>query len=329
MPGLRSIITVLCIWLTFPALAESYRAPSAVERLATADLRVALIGYRLQTNNIPRCKAQMPATGLLLHSLAQYPQSFRGQAMARWPFPAAVSIESVIPDSPAAHAGLRSGDGLLAIGDQTLPLGLAPGEPTTGLRDRAEDLLNTLPPSAPISITIRREDRTLALAMLPVPACRSKIEVAPGLKIAARSDGRTIQLGLAFVERIDDDGLAVSIAHELAHTILEHRKQLERLEGAGRRSKDLARQFEDEADLLSLDLLRSAGWDPAIAPRFMRSQGKHYDPAMAGSGKHRSAEDRAKRMEHKIRSGGSALCRAEPHHAANRSKLCIVPRDAA
>jgi PDZ domain len=300
-----------------------------MERLATADLRVATIGHRLLTASVARCSLRMPATGLLLHSLAQYRGEYRKQALASWSFPAPVSIESIVPDSPAARAGIRSGDGLLAIGDRPLPMDLPPGAPTTELRDRAEEELQAASPTAPISLTIRREDRDLVIILTPVAACRSRIEVAPGMKGAARSDGRTIQLGQAFVERVDDDGLAVAIAHELAHTILEHRNQLASLEAAGRSTRPLARQFEDEADLLSLDLLSGAGWDPAIAPRFMRQQGKRYDPALPGLGKHRSAEDRARRMEQHILARQSADCSLNFGLAARRSNRCTVPRFAA
>jgi hypothetical protein len=300
-----------------------------MERLAAADLRVATIGHRLLTASASRCGLRKPATGLLLHSLAQYRGVYREQAMASWSFPAPVSVESVVPDSPAARAGIRSGDGLMAIGDRTLPLDLPPNAPTTELRDSAEEQLNIASPSAPVILAIRRGDQNLAIVLIPVPACRSKIEVAPGLKGAARADGRTIQLGQAFVERVDDDGLAVAIAHELAHIILEHRKQLASLEETGRSTRPLARRYEDEADLLSLDLLSGAGWDPAIAPRFMRQQGKRYDPALPGSGKHRSAEDRARRMEQHILARQSADCSLNFGLSASRSKWCTVPRFAA
>jgi hypothetical protein len=300
-----------------------------MERLAAADLRVATIGHRLLTASVARCSLRMPSTGLLLHSLAQYRGEYRKQALASWSFPTPVSIESIVPDSPAARAGIRSGDGLLAIGDRQLPMDLPQGAPTTELRDRAEEELQAASPTAPISLTIRRGDRDLVIVLTPVAACRSRIEVAPLMKSAARSDGRTIQLSQAFVERVDDDGLAVAIAHELAHSILDHRKQLAIQEATGRSTKPLARQFEDEADLLSLDLLSGAGWDPAIAPRFMRQQGRRYDPTLPGSGKHRGAEDRARRMEQHIFGRQSAYSSSNFCLASNRSNRCTVTRLAA
>lgn len=325
MRRLTAILITACIWTAFPAHAESGAASSAMQRLAIADLRVATTGFRLLTTNATRCSSSMPATGLLLHSLAQYRGASRVRAEAYWLFSAAVSIEAVVPDSPAARAGLRSGDGLLAIGEQRLPENLPPGTPTTGLRDHAETLLAALPPAAPITLTVRRGDQIQAIVLLPVPACRSRIEVAPGLKGAAQSDGQTIQLGLAFVERVDDQGLAVAIAHEFAHTILEHRKQLASREAAKRPSRAMARLFEDEADLLGLDLLSAAGWDPAIAPRFMRQQGKRYDPSLPGSGKHRSAEDRARRMEQHIRARLPAFCDLEGGQPLYRNEFCRRP----
>ncbi|HQV02563.1 MULTISPECIES: PDZ domain-containing protein [unclassified Novosphingobium] len=307
MGRIAAFLITVCFLKAFPAMADSVPSHSQLQRLAVVDLRVASIGYRLLTANSARCTMLMPANGLLLHSLPQYRAELRDEAVSIWTFPAAVSIEAVVPQGPAARAGIRSGDGLLEIEGQALPQSLLPGQPTTGLRDHAEELLQARPPAGPIALTIRRGDHNLTVMLASVPACRSKIEVAPGLKGAARSDGRTIQLGQAFAESIDDDGLAVAIAHELAHTILSHRKQLASLGAQGRSTRALARRFEDEADLLSLALLSDAGWDPAIAPRFMRAQGKRYDPVLPGSGKHRSAEDRARRMELYIRSGRTAF----------------------
>ena len=320
MHRLRALTLTACVLIAVPASARTMPPAALIENLAKVDARVAQVGFRLLTANVARCPSRMPATGLVLHSLFQYRGPYRAAALDTWTFPAAVSVAVVIPQSPAARAGLHSGDGLIRIAGMELPQSLPGQAPTTWLRDDAESRLAALPPAAPIALTIRRGEQNLPITVEPIPACRSRIEVAPGLKSAAQSDGATIQLGQAFAERSDDDGLAVAIAHELAHTILEHRQTLRKLESDGLPTKGLARAFEDDADMLSLELLAAAGWNPMIAPRFMRREGRRYDPVIPGSGKHRSAEDRARRMEQRLQAPPFSQCRVP----GNRSEPCIA-----
>lgn len=289
---------VLFALLAAPASAEANR--SAMAELERTDLRVATIGQRLLIASSTRCSNRMPATGMVLHSLPQYGPAGRSEALAQWNFPSVVSIEAVVPNSAAASADIRPGDGLVAIAGQRLPLAAARDAPVSILRDQAEDRLATLSPGLPIRLTINRDGQEISVELLAPVACRSRVELVAGNSVYARSDGKVIQLGQQFASQLDDEGLAVAFAHELAHTILEHRAQLDRLERAVARRKATARRFEDEADLFSLHLLAGAGWDPAIAPRFMRQQGRHFDPLFPGFGKHRSAEDRARRMEQEI-----------------------------
>lgn len=269
-----------------------------VATLQAADQRVAAIGWRLLTGNAAQCPRLMPGTGLLLHALAQYSGPAREEVLALAPFPSPIAILAVIPDSPAARAGLRAGDGIEAING--VPVAALPvsGSHASARRDAAEQALADFPPEAPVNLTVRRASGTEDIALAPVPACRTRLEVVAGNAVRAQSDGRIIQIGEQFAASLDDEGLATVLAHELAHTVLNHRSRLAAIEASGNagQRKAMARQFEDEADLLGLDLLAGGGWDPAIAPRFMRREAKRLD-RFSGGGVHRKALDRAERME--------------------------------
>ncbi len=290
--------------------AQAVGSIKELSRLHDSDVRIATIAFRLSTRNQGNCPALGPASGLVLHSLGQYGQAFRAGAQTIWKFPSPVSIEAVVTDSPAAQAGLQAGDGLEAIQGRTFNSSAPPGVPATYLRDAAENHLQNLPVGAPIDLTVRRGDQLISVVLHPIPACRTRLEVVPGNSIKARSDGAIIQIGQEFAEQLSDDELAFALAHELAHTIRQHRWWLTQLEmdkskAAQRRHSILARQFEDEADLLALQLLATAGWDPNIAPRFMRSKGRKFEPLMRGSKAHRSADDRARLMERAIENMGA------------------------
>lgn len=270
-------------------------------KLAQSDSRLASIGYRLATRNAARCDRLMPATGLVLHSLDQYGPGAREAANSVWRFPTSVSIASVVPNTPSAKAGLQGGDGILAV-NLVAVSPVLDSRWATAARDSLERKIQALPIGEPIRFDVLRGREQLTVTFMTEPACRTSFEVNPDEKVIARSDGSTIQVGANLLAKIDDEQLAVVVAHELSHTILGHRQKLAKLENsperqASRQHRRLSRQFEDEADLLSLDLLQSAGFDPWSAPRFMRTFGGSFDPIVPGGRTHRTASARAERME--------------------------------
>lgn len=299
--GKLSILGALLINLTavsHPATANE----NPLIALRESDQRVAAVGLRLFSGNAALCPALFPATGMVLHSLTQYRGTARDAAMSLWAFPAPVSVEAVVPGSPADQAGLRSGDGIVSLAGFVLPSVVPLGSRPTALRDSAEIYLQSLAPAGKIPMSIQRGDKTLSLVVTPQPACLTRLEVVAGMPLKARSDGSIIQLGQDFAAQLSDGELAFVIAHELAHTIGRHRAQLSALEAskspvARHQRAALARQFEDEADLVALDLMANAGWNPALAPTFMRTKGTKFEPLIRIGGSHRSANERAARLE--------------------------------
>ncbi len=305
--GQRTHFAVRVVALVLALVSHAAIATeSGLISLRDSDQRVAAVGLRLFTGNAGLCPSLNPGTGLILHSLDQYLGASKDEAISLWAFPTAVSVEAVVPGSPADMAGLRAGDGLVSVAGLTIPAIAARGSHSTALRDSSEIYLQALPPSAAIPVTIKRNDRTLSLVLTPQPACRTRLEVVAGPALKARSDGSIIQLGQNFVAQLSDGELAFVIAHELAHTIRQHRLRLSALERqtsstVGTQRRKLAAQFEDEADVLALDLMNNAGWNPQIAPDFMRAKGRSFDPIFRMGGAHRGALDRAKLMERVLR----------------------------
>ncbi|MDD3797797.1 MAG: M48 family metallopeptidase, partial [Novosphingobium sp.] len=174
------------------------------------------------------------------------------------------------------------------------------------LRDRAERLLASLPSGRPVDLVVLRDGEPVAITVQPIPACRTRFEVLWDAPVQAQSDGEIIQISSRLLGKLTDEQLSVLLAHELAHTILHHR---ERLEEAGvakgvfaefGRNLRLNRKAEEEADLLSVRLLRTAGYDPRIAPRFWRGIGRKLDSGLFRSRIYHSPERRAQAMEKEI-----------------------------
>lgn len=286
--------------LLLPLLAAAAAVidPTYWTRLRQVDARMATIGWRLVTANAALCRELQPTPGLQLHALDQYSAALQPEARATFGFATPVQVEAVVPDSPAARAGVLPDDGLLAVADTPVPASPHPGD-TSATRDAAQALIAAQPSTTPLRLTLQRAGRHIDLTLPPSPGCRSAFEVllAPGNK--ASSDGRVVQVAVGFLERLDDQAIAAIVAHELSHTILRHRA---RLEAAGvkwglaaqfGRNARLFRRTEEDADRLSVHLLRNAGYDPAAAIAFWRGEGSQLDGGLFRSPTHPSAKARA------------------------------------
>jgi hypothetical protein len=277
--------TLLLALAAVPAQA----APSLLE----VDQRLAAIAWRLTTANAALCRDRQPVIGATLHAADQYPPALRDG------FAAPVAVELVVPDAPAARAGVAADDGVVAVDGRPLPAPAAGDTPTSATRDAAQARIAALPVAAPIALTLRRDGGERQVSVQPRAGCRVEFEVLTGSKLGASSDGKVVQVGGALFAKFGDDQIAVVVAHELAHAILRHRIRLEAagvkwglLSEFGRNAR-LFRHTETEADLLGAYLLRNAGWDPQLAVRFWRDYGSGIDGGMFHSRTHPSAKDRA------------------------------------
>ena len=297
-------ILALCAALVSPI--ETHAASDAaagMEALRATDLRLAVIADRLVTANAALCRDLQPALGFAFQAIDQYAPGERPAARAVFGFETGVSVEAVVPGTPAA-ATLQANDSLVAVGDTPIPpAGM--GGATAATRDSAWAILAGQSPSAPLRLTVKRGGATLALSFVPRPACRAAFEVLPGRKTTAQSDGRIIQIGDGVMAQYTDEQLAVVVAHELAHIVLRHRARLEAagvkwglLSDFGKNAR-LFRQTEEEADLLSVALLRNAGYDPRIASDFWRTVGAGFGDGLA-SPTHQSAKARATAIDAEI-----------------------------
>lgn len=299
-------LAAVCV-LLLPAAAPPARtdATAQFDALRSVDARLAAIGWRLATANAALCRESQPGTGAVLHALDQYDPALRPAARQVFGFPAAIAVELVVPGSPADRAGVRAGDGVTAVDGRAMPAGTT-GAATADSRDAAVALVDARPPDAPMSYVLVRDGAVRTVTMAPVPECRVGFEVLLGSKLVAQSDGRLVQVGVRYLARFGDDRLAVIVAHELAHVVLRHRARLEAagvrwgLLGQVGRNARLFRETEDQADQLSVALLRNAGYDPALAVAFWRHDVGDLDGGILHGATHASSGARAKAIAAEI-----------------------------
>lgn len=296
---MRRLLTT-CLALACIASASAAQAQAAQD-IAAQDMRLARTAEAMQQANVRLCRQTMPVTGMILHSADQY-----GEGAETLFANGDLAIAAVVPGSPAERAGLRANDGIVGIAGREVAVMRASGE--DHLREVAFFDLASLPEGSAVNIVVSREGEQSAISFAAPRGCLSLVEILLADGPDARSDGQIIQLQYAFAERLDDDQLAVVLAHELAHAILEHRL---RKEAAGidnesimrhlGRNRQANRQAEVEADRLSVHLLANAGYDPMISAQFWRSDmGREAGGSAFPSPIYPTQESRAAMLEREI-----------------------------
>ncbi|WJY18975.1 hypothetical protein QQS45_01625 [Alteriqipengyuania flavescens] len=285
-------------------LLFSAKAQATDANMTQLDARLSGVAHRITAANAPLCRYSMPGLGLSLISRDQYSDTPYDQPHPAFIDDSRVALSAVAADGPAARAGLRAGDALW----------LAAGEPLPERREEDQfrymsvfSALADRDSAAPVTLSVSRGAYLTEVTVEPAPACRSLIEIFPSNEKFARADAEIVQISSALAATLDDGQLAVVVAHELAHQVLEHRR---RLEEAGVRKGLLAefgknarrnRRAEIEADRLSVHLLANAGYDPMLAPQFWLSEtGAERDGGWLRSRAYPARERRAALMETEI-----------------------------
>lgn len=297
-------LAVALVLAALPSQSGSAQSLDATfEALRAADVRMLTIGQRLAIAAAPWCRMQQPAIGLALHGPAQYLGEARAQATAHFGFTSPVGVAGTVPDGAGARAGIVADDAIVSAAGKLVDA-LSPlkqDTPATAPIAAFDRWIAAQPPSAALRLTIRRDGRAIDATLNPRPACRARFEQRDSDAVEASADGVLVQISSRLLGDLDDEGVAVLLAHELAHNVLEHRRRLNEagvsrglLSGFGRNA-GLFKQTEVEADILSVHILTKAGYDPALAGRFWQT----FGPKRAGglrSATHPGWRDRAATM---------------------------------
>lgn len=256
-----------------PVYAQVAADPALFEGFRAADMRLATAGYRLSTANAPLCDRLEPGHGIQVHTLDQYAPALRPAVAAHFRFAGALAVEGVVSGSPAERAGVRPDDTIVRFGD----IAVAPQTDGPASSDRLVAFwrgVAALPPGAPIRVALLRGGMPLTVTIQPVPACRTRYELAITSALEASANGEMVRISSGYYDVFDGDLAVAAIAHELAHNILRHRERLKAvgaefglLSGFGR-NMGFFRQAELQADTLAVHLLARAGYPADLASRF-------------------------------------------------------------
>ncbi|WP_106640350.1 M48 family metallopeptidase [Allosphingosinicella vermicomposti] len=281
-------------FLALLALAAPVEAQPGAPLLAlqAMDQRVATIGHRIAIANREICPKVEPVPGFSVHVLDQYDRKARKIVAATFGFTDTPVILLVAPGSAAERAGLKVGDQIAAMGGQSLA---APPSKKRGYaRVKAfEERLESLLAAGPVALTIVRGGQSEPVTLEPETGCASRVQLIPARRLNAAADGTYAQLTTGIVEFTkNDDELAIIVAHEMAHNILDHRARLDAqnvsrgllkvIDGSAGKIK----VTEEEADYLALYLMARAGFDIGAAPGFWDRYGRAMGPGFLSDGTH-------------------------------------------
>jgi hypothetical protein len=178
--------------------------------------RIDSVGYHIRVANRAACEERVTAiVGLNAATVQSLPRRYR--AFAREALgvdrstPTAIAV---VAGSPAAAAGIETGDGVLTFNNDPIP---AIG--TMGwIGDRLERN-----GTRPIAIVVRRHGVDRKVTLYPEIGCAIPIRFSVGAEPNAYTDNEkiVIQSGILRLMRGDAD-LASIIGHELAHVTMGH-----------------------------------------------------------------------------------------------------------
>ena len=188
-----------------PAAPEEW---ARVERVALAVLRG---GRQLCGTHVA------PTLGLAYANRESFNPALQPAADELLGFDEHLKVTRIVEGSPAAKAGLQIGDVLTAIQGRMVPSGPGAGEAFAGL-------LRAMPVAGrPVALAVERAGVAQQLAVTPELVCDFDVTVLESDEVNAYTNGRTLRVMSGLLGMvINDDELALVLAHEVGHNILNH-----------------------------------------------------------------------------------------------------------
>ena len=154
-----------------------------------------------------------------------------------------------------------------------------------------------------ITITVVRQNQPITVNVPLTLACAFTIDVGNAQHLNAYADGRRILLTRGLLDWLsNDEDVAVIIAREIAHNVLQHAKQLQQVAtlssvidnlllfkpdqaaaNSGNGIKIVLEKMDQEADRLALFMLARAGYDLANFVNVMQRLAQAPNASLANS----------------------------------------------
>jgi hypothetical protein len=287
---------------TPPTESESKIRPtetsSTLSLLVARQERVYRVAAPLMVKNAPLCRAQArPLLGFTAKNRYSYPAELAPAVESVLKLDERLRVMQVLEGSGAMRSGIRSGDILLSIQEQPLPIG-AKAE-----IEAARLIAPLLKNATDISASVLRKGQPVKLTIPLTTACAFSMEIGHASQVNAYADGRRIMVTRGMLDFLsNDEELAVILAREIAHNVLQHSASLQMtattarvidallplqpdpaaLSGRGG-IRPLPAKLDQDADRLAMYLLARASYDPAASERTMEKLAQAYPASQANT----------------------------------------------
>lgn len=213
---------------TMPRPAEQAARPAApavptqeeltLKSLVALQDRLYRVAAPLIVNNSELCKANARnLLGFTAKNRYSYSKEYVAAAQQALGLGDRLQIMGVLEGSAAARAGVRPGDGILAVEGQRLPEG------ENAERQAATILAPIVTGRSSVKLSLLRQGEEVAINVPLTYACAYGFELGNTDNVNAYSDGHRVLVtrGLMNFARTDDE-LAYVLAKEMAHNALAH-----------------------------------------------------------------------------------------------------------
>ena len=247
-------------------------APMSLRAFAEQQVRVATIGYRLNTANANSCQQPQMLTGMLLHDLSQYDPGIRTAVSQAFSLGSGFGIMQIVPGSAADRAGLRVDDEILAVRGVSVedPASVARSGKSYRRMERFAAFLQSALQQGSADLLVRRNGAIMRVTLKGEAGCGGELSLLNSGEQNAWSDGSRVAVTTGMMRLAhSDDELAFVVAHEMAHNLLGHsRSSVSQIFGA--------RRSEIDADQMAVRLMTYAGYQPESGINFLESARRRF-----------------------------------------------------
>jgi beta-barrel assembly-enhancing protease len=261
-----------------PLLLIAAAAPAQMEQMLKdlhgIDVRIANLIDRIAVGGAALCPLKVRRWPLVLEDAA----TTRGAERE-----AATRLFGLGAFPVISHPEALAGQAVVAIDGKAI--GPAVAKAPHGRIDQIEEAIER-----GATLTLIKAGKTLLMAPPPRYGCPSRAQVVPTSKHIAEAADGIIVISTAIIDKaVGDEELSFTIAHEMAHNILQHKAVLDRV---GRKTANIL-ATEIEADRLALKLMKASGFDPAAAARLWAHYGTGLADGILSDGTHLRGKERA------------------------------------